>query len=142
MKRIIITSNGFFGQVYAVYGDDLMLRSLEMTAAQLTPAQVEWLKENIPTLLYAEMAEHLATKRLHCVIEGYEVSFDQFWDAYDEKINVGRCKPVWNKLTAGEKAQAYMGILAYNRHLAEQPWKTKANPENYLKQKYWNNKWK
>lgn len=146
MKKIIITSDNFGGEVYAVYDLEGQLISIDFAASNLTAAQKDWIKVHLPVA----GGDHLAyikdcfggAKSVRILMEGYEVTFDMFWQAYGEKVNRIRCEKRWDKLSKADRQKAFSGLAAYQRHLARNNWQNKANPDTYLMNKYWENEWK
>jgi len=142
MKRIITTSAAFSGEVYIVYGENNMLLLIDFMNAVLSPEQINFLKQFTPVFYNDQFPEAFGKARLEFVIEGYEVTFDMFWRKYDEKLNRDRCLKRWDRMPKADRAKAYAGITPYFRHLQKNTWKNKANPDTYLRDKYWENEWK
>ena len=69
------------------------------------------------------------------------IYFKQFWAKYNRKINKARCEPLWSKLTNSEQLKAYTGIDKYIAYLKKESWRNKLDPENYLKNKTWENEY-
>lgn len=63
------------------------------------------------------------------------VSFDEFWDAYDKKINPKKCEPMWNKLSDKDR----LAIMAYiPKYKQSQPDKQyRKNPQAFLGNRGW-----
>lgn len=143
MKKVIITSKNFSGEIILLYGADLMLLSMDFQGVALSAEQIDWIKNRTPVILHQRISDCFSIKAgLEFVLADYEISFEMFWTKYGQKINADRCKGLWKKLSDADKIKAYAGIDAYNRHLASLTWnKNRADPENYLKKKYWNNEW-
>ena len=143
MKRIIITSTKFQGEVICIYAETLLLVSIDFLNTDLSAEQRAWFKGRIPAKLFAEFHQCFQGVPVDVVMEGYEITFEMFWEAYNEKINRERCLKRWNGMSKADRQKAYAGVAAYDRHLARQSWgKNKANPDTYLRDKYWNNEWK
>lgn len=141
MIKLIATSETFTGEVHIIYGDDNILLCLDFQQAELNIQQRHYLKERTPIVYGEQFAGHFGNARLAFVQEGYEVSFDMFWNAYGKKINAKRCEAIWNKMSKGDRAKAYFGLFAYLRYLQEQSWRSKADPETYLKKQMWLTDW-
>ena len=142
MKRFITTSPSFTGEVHIIYGDDNTLLCLDFRNAQLTREQAHYLRVHTPTVFDAGFEAAFGTAKLTFVHEAYRISFEDWWLRYNNKINKSRAEKLWGRLTKAEQAQAFIGILTYDRHLQKEKWKNKADPEKYLRDKYWNNEWK
>lgn len=145
MKKLILTSPAFAGELHVVYGPDGSLLLFDLQPAELTDEQKAFFKQYVPVVYDpATFLSYFGKSKLKVVDEDYEVSFEMFWEKYDSKINKDRCKKIWDDTKFGKARQiaAYAGIDRYNRHLAQNPWKSKLNPENYLKNKAWENEYK
>jgi hypothetical protein len=71
-----------------------------------------------------------------------EVSFKMFWDKYGKKINRLRCEALWKKLSLVEQVEAYTGIQPYDKYLQIENWRSKADPDTYLRNKFYQNEYK
>lgn len=72
----------------------------------------------------------------------YEASFVDFWAAYNKKINKIRAEKNFNSLSKLEKILALQGIKKYDAYLTKDArWRTKADPETYLRNKMWENEY-
>lgn len=143
MKRFIATSPGFPGEVHLVYHNDGRLVLLDMLKAELTPEQIQYLMNRTPATYNPEAFKAaFGTAKLEFIQEDYKVSFEGFWDRYDQKVNKIRAQKLWDRLSGVQQIKAYFGLTAYFRHLQANPWKSKADPETYLRNKYWENEWK
>lgn len=63
------------------------------------------------------------------------VSFDEFWDAYDKKIDPKKCKPLWERLSDQDR----LDIMAYlPKYKQSQPDKQfRKNPQTFLNARSW-----
>lgn len=69
-----------------------------------------------------------------------DLSFDNFWAQYGQKIHAHRCEPIWKKMSDVKKLSALKGLSAYFAYL-DRKGIYKVNPENYLKKEYWKTNW-
>jgi len=142
MIRFITTSPSFAGEVHLIYGDDQVLQCLDMRHAQLSREQAHYLRMHTPTVFDAASFEAaFGTAKLHFVHEAYVIRFEDWWQRYGKKINKLRAEKVWARLSKAKQAQAYASLAAYDRHLHDNKWKNKLDPENYLRNESWNNEW-
>jgi hypothetical protein len=157
MKKYIITSPSYTGEINVLYGLDWKLLYIDFLKCDLSDEQMQYFKDRVPVNLTPdpspqgegnvglEKTEILASKfgksKLNIIEEGYFVSFDQWWTRYNLKRNKDRCEKLWQKLSDADKVNAYFKLGMYDRHLALNTWKTKAEPDTYLRGKYWNNDW-
>lgn len=142
MKRFITTSPSFVGEVYIVYDDTDTLCCIDLRHAQLSREQVHYMRTHTPTVYDNNFTRSFGIAKLYFVEEQYRVSFDEWWQRYNRKINRARAERLWDRLSKVEQIQAFNGIVAYDRHLQHNSWKTKADPETYIRNKYWQNEWK
>lgn len=143
MKKLILTSPGFNGEVELLYGTDGMLVLIDMQNADLNAAQVRYLKTASPIFYEKDSFKAAFRSDTLVVTEGdYKVTFDMFYNEYGVKRNRDRCEKIWAKMSEVERVKAYAGIKPYKRHLTLNTWKTQADPENYLKKKFWLNDWR
>lgn len=140
MKKFIITSTGYSGEVHIVYGIDGLLMLLDFSHAKLNAEQVKWFKEQSPTM-YLKETFTMGSSKLTVVESGYEITLEMFWEKYNRKVNLKRFTKLWNKAGKSTHVQAYFGITAYDNHLAMNTWKNKADPETYFKNEYWLTDW-
>jgi len=66
-----------------------------------------------------------------------ELLFNQFWDAYDKKIDVSACKKKWNNLTLDDKKKILEHVARYRESQPDK--KYRKNPETYLNRRSWEN---
>ena len=69
-----------------------------------------------------------------------DLSFENFWEQYGQKIHPHRCEPIWKKMSDVKKLAALKGIASYDAYLNRKGI-AKANPEKYLKWEYWKTNW-
>lgn len=143
MKKIIATSAGFEGEVHIVYdNDDGMLMTVDFAHALLNAKQVQYFMEKTPVYYAGKILAQQFSSKLTLVEESISITFSMFWLKYARKINKARCERIWDKLSKSDRVKAYYGIFPYDRHLQSNSWKSKADPETYLKNKYWENEWR
>ena len=145
MKRFIITSPAFTGEINVLYGIDHKLQFVDFMKSDLTDSQIEFFKSNLPAqfqLSSQELLGFFGTARLNITDEKYFVGFEQFWNRYDLKRNRDRCEKIWSKLSQADQVAAFFKLGRYERYCQVNiSWYTKADPDTYLRNKYWNNDW-
>jgi len=145
MKRYNITSPSFAGEINVLYGEGKLMY-IDFLKCELSDTQMSYFKDRLPVTLEPENSETLLTffgvSKLNIAEEGYFVSFEQFWTRYNLKRNRERCEKLWAKLSEADRTNAYFKLGQYERHLSLNPWKTKSDPDTYLRNKYWNNDYK
>jgi hypothetical protein len=143
MKKYITTSPNYAGEVYIIYSDDNLLLALDFRNAQLTERQTHYLRMKTPTVFGEDFTSHFAEANLTFVPEDYKITFEDFWERYNEKRNKIRCERLWKALSKTAQIEAYAGVLIYDRFLKNVGWgRTKAEPDTYLRYKYWQNEYK
>lgn len=147
MKKVLITSS-FTGTVEVIYGEagigmeaEPPLLSVEFGGAVLNDRQRGYLMAHIPVRYGAGFEQCFDAGKFRFVVQEHDIVFDDFWEKYGKKINKVRCEPLWNKLTANERVMAFNALWSYDRFLMQNNWRTKADPETYLKKKMWLNEW-
>jgi len=141
MNKYIITSPAFTGEINVLYGLDNKLLYIDFLKCDLSQEQTDYFKSKLPALYSDPLVEAFGKSRLTVIKEGYQVSFEQWWNRYNLKRNRLRAEKHWQKLSEADRVNAFFKIGMYERHLALNAWKTKADPETYLKSRYWDNDW-
>ena len=143
MKRFLLTSPNFDGELRLVYGPDNWVLGIDLTACQMRQNQLEYFLRRVPAVYTKESwMEAFGKAQLAVVVEDVAVSFDDFWEAYGLKRNRNRCEPLWKKMGTADRTKALHGLSAYTRHLQLNLWKNRADPDTYLRRRYWENDWK
>jgi hypothetical protein len=136
--RYIMTSNAFTGQVEFDYNETTGLMISYSTAnATLSETQQVWLLKNLPREL-AE-AQTLLEKNPNILFKPEDVTFEMFWQAYDDKINSSRKRTLkaWEKMTKDDQVKAFRFMKTYFRNIPQGTRKKYA--ETYLNAELWNN---
>lgn len=142
MNKYIITSPRFTGEIHVLYGSDNRLLCLDFIKCGLTDAQLEYFKNRCPITYTDEFMSAFGKSNLNVIQEGYEVNFEQWWNRYDLKHNKVRCLTMWNRLSEADRVNAFFKLGLYERHLSLNSWRKKAEPDTYLKDRYWDSEWK
>ncbi|MBP1631196.1 MAG: hypothetical protein H6Q15_2089 [Bacteroidetes bacterium] len=140
MRKIIyFTADSFEGDVELRFNELGVLYSTDMGRASLSQEQHEYLVKNMPSRI-EDVKKFLSKSPNMKVTEiPEEITFDMFWNKYDDKINSSRKNTMvkWQKMTGVEQAKAYAFI---GRYFAALPIKTrKKYAETYLNAELWNN---
>jgi len=141
MKRYIITSPKFTGEINVLYGLDNKLQFIDFMKCDLTEEQTEFFKSRLPVFYTEKFMEAFGNSKLDVIEEGYRVTFEQWWNRYNLKRNQKRCIKHWNNLSEADQVNAVFKLGLYERHLMVNQWKTKAEPDTYLRNRYWENDW-
>ena len=139
MKRFSLTSVTFEGEVIFSFNDDNLLMSFDQTGASLSEPQQVFLLKNLPRDL-VDIEKFLKKSPTARFVELNDaVTFDTFWNRYDEKVRSSKKKAlkVWNRMTRAEQIKAVSYIPRYLQHLP--PGTEKKYAETYLNAELWNN---
>lgn len=139
MERYIITSTKFNGKIIVGFNDKGVINHIDLSTADLDATLTAKFLRSIP-LLDTGLSEAFS-KETTVVAENYIVTFADFWEAYDKKINKARCIPLWNKLNHSQQVTAFYGVRKYDEFLRKTT-RIKCDPENYLRNQMWENEWK
>ena len=144
MRRFIITSPKFTGQVELIYNTDGLLVGLNYPEVKDDIKLITAFFDRAFRAMHVDMVEAFIKGTEAMVVEAdFEVTFEMFWLAYGHKINRKRCIALWDKLTKVQQVKAWAGIKVYDKYLKAVPWgRAKADPDTYLRQEYWENEWK
>ena len=147
MKKILVTGEKFVGAAVLVYSDGTSfsltssLLSVDMGGTEMDNRQKAWFMQCVPVVYGAGYAEAWGpmTGKLQFVTEDVEYEFEEdFWKPYGKKVNKERCVKEWAKLVREERALCCVRLHAYLRYLSRTG-VAKADPENYLRKKYFKN---
>ncbi len=148
MNRYIITSPKFSGEIGVLYGLDNRLLFIDFLKCDLTEEQISYFKEKLPALAEPADAEglfvlkYMGKSDLNIIKEGYRVGFEQWWARYNLKHNKVRALKLWEKLSEADQVNAFFKLGSYERYLTLNSWRTKAEPDTYLKGRFWESEWK
>lgn len=142
MKRYMVTSNSFDGELVFKYDLNSLLIAFEIQAT-LTPSQRDWFFKNLPlneqTLVVA-WPKASKTMRVQEVPE--DLSFETFYNRYAYKVgDKKKCQKLWANLTDENKAKALHAIAKYHKFV-ESTGTAKVYPERFLSKEYYNNEYK
>jgi len=139
MTRYIITSKKFTGQIIIAYNVKGTLVLIDMTAAELDNVLTPQFMRSVP-LLESHIVLSFSSDTT-VVQEDFKVTFDEFWNTYNHKINKKRCIPLWDKMTLNQRVKAFYGIREYDKFLKSKN-RMKCDPENYLRNEMYENEYK
>lgn len=142
MNKYIITSPRFAGEINVLYGVDNKLVFIDFMKCDLSDEQIDYFKTKLPVVYTDRFMEAFGQSKLTVIQEGFEVTFDDFWNRYNNKVNRLRAEKEWKKLSKADQVNAFAKYQMYERHLALNSWKSKAGPDRYLKERFWDSEWK
>lgn len=142
MRKFLITNPKYTGVAEVFYNEKGTLCKIDLAQTNMDERIVQHFKCALPVTIH-NMEGGIGFSKDTVVVESdFEVTFLMFWDAYKKKIKLSRCQALWVKLTKVEQVQAYYGINIYDKYLHCERWRSKADPETYLRNKYWENEYK
>lgn len=141
MRRFIITSTKFTGQVEFIYDASGRICVIDFRNAILNDVQINWLKSELP--LYTDTLESTIKNAPSLTITeaDFEVTFEMFWNKYNNKVNRKRTLALWEKLSKPKQVKAFYGIDAYNKYLSKKDWRNRQDPDTYLRNETFDNEW-
>lgn len=144
MRKFVFSSKDktFDGSFFIVYNEREELQELNFQDANLSTERRLWLLRHCPESLDVEqLRAFVSATRTDAIESTLTFSFEDFWNKYGKKINRKRCEPLFAKLSESNRTNAVLGIAKYDKYLKVQSWRTKADPESYLRNEMWNNDW-
>jgi hypothetical protein len=140
MKRYLIQSPLYNGSVEVIYNDGL-LKTLDFTNCSM--AKPEIINAFIKKITAEE--QYLSSSfvsNVTIISAEVQITFMMFWNKYNHKINKLRATKLWERMTLAEQIEAYCGIQKYFEFLKIKGWRGLADPDTYLRNKYWTNEYK
>lgn len=138
MKRtFILTSPAFEGEVELVYVDGVIVSVIMEKATLRTEMTMAILKHvGIKIEDVKLVCGDSTTAKLVEIVK--EVTFDEFWKRYNNKIsNKKRTMNKWNSMAKGEQKKAFEFVNKYYAMLP--PGQVAKYAETYLNSEIWNN---
>lgn len=138
-------TGAFAGSFEITYADNDIggrrLVGITLVGIELEDAHVRGFLNMVPVRYKGTFAQDWGTDKLRFAVVESEVTFEEFWNEYRRKVNPARCKPVWNRLSTGDRVKAIKCIAAYFRYLDRNAWRNKSDPETWLGKKMWETEW-
>lgn len=139
MRKFIITHPTYSGEATVTYNSAGLLCEINMQDTNMSMEERHYFKGRV-----ASHIDNIAVKfdKDTLLVEAtYEVTFETWWKDYNKKINKARCIPIWKKLNKTDQLDAWQGIKPYDAYLKRESWRKKADPETYLRNRYWENEY-
>jgi hypothetical protein len=141
MRRFIINSPKFQGNAEVFYTEGGILCKIDLTQCVMSEMIIHHFKCSVPPTLIRLLEGKAFSEETTIVEAEFIITFDMFWTAYGKKINRLRCEKLWSQLNKMDHVKAFHGIPFYDGFLKINKWRTKADPEKYLKDMMWENEW-
>lgn len=140
MRKFLISSPKFSGNIEMVFNQEEVLVSLSFANAQLSIGQIQYVIKNTPVIMDGlNVCE--AFKGAMIAEHTYEITFEMWFDKYSFKRNKKPAEKIWVKMNVGDRAKAFYSIDAYNRYLKKNTWLNKMYPDTYLRNEHYNDEW-
>lgn len=140
MRKFLISSISFSGQVEIIFDFSGVLISIYLGNTNLTVGQIKYLLKNAP-LTVADLPNAFAGSKAIIVESSFEVTFEMFWNKYDLKRNKKPAEKIWVKMATVDKVKAYHSIDGYNKYLKKNEWCNRLYPDTFLRNEHYNDEW-
>lgn len=140
MQKLRITSPYFTGNIDLVFDQSGKLCMIDAMQATLTHGQLKKFLDGAQTNI-EDISKWFAGTSAKVTEVPLEATFEMFWNMYGKKINKARAIKLWDKLNESDRMNAILGISKYNNYLLRESWRSKADPETYLRGRYWKNEY-
>ena len=139
-KRYSITSTAFDGELTFCYNEHGILTGF-FNDATLANEHLHFLHAHFPMveMLLEKMAGNSKTMTIRLTTN--EVTFEEFWEAYNLKVDKQDAIKAWDKLSQADRVQAFERIPQYNYYMMGRPNQNRLYPATYLRGK-WENDYK
>ena len=140
MKKYLIQSDRYTGSVEVLYNNGLIIMLDFSKTNMVKPAMLEAFKKQVA--VEEQYLPNSFVTDVKILPADVEISFTMFWQKYNHKINKLRATKLWDSLSLAEQVEAYLGIQKYFAYLRKNDWRGLADPDTYLRNKYWINEYK
>ncbi len=138
-KTFLLTSTLWAGEVELRYDEMGYLTHFDLNRSEMTKEQhisfLQWLPRTKDEL------DYIIKKATHLTLSDFvqEVTFEMFWDRYNEKVRSSKKKTlrIWERLSMNNRVRAYNHISRYENNI--NPGVAKKYAETYLNAELWNN---
>ena len=142
MKKYNVTSNKFTGTAELFYNAEGVLCAINCRDTNMSPEVIYNFKKAVPVTETGLISGQGFGAGTIVVAAGYRMEFEAFWKSYNKKINKLRCIPLYNKLSDPDTILCCEGIKPYDAFLKRVEVRQKLDPENWIRQRAWENDWK
>ncbi len=116
-----------------------VLREFKLLEGELTEMQRKWLffHTRFPYTENVIKSWDTVIKNFEVIVGEPDLSFDNFWKAYNYKVGKIPAEKAWNKLSKSNRLNAFKAIKPYNAYLRRKGIE-KAYAQKYLNQQKFN----
>jgi hypothetical protein len=138
MRTFILTSDKFAGEVRFEYTDDGYLNIADYSGATLSIEQRQAMVKRT-RFDVREIGHTTAGSSAKLTEIAREITFEDFWKKYDDKLSSSRKRALakWEKMSEKEQLKAYNFVRVYFNNIPTGTRKKYA--EKYLNDELWNN---
>jgi hypothetical protein len=141
MRKFVITSSKFTGEAQLLFSRSELLCRIDCSDTDMSAEIIKGFKAAVPVTI-SGLEEFSKQPSITKIVEvGYRIGWEEFWNAYKKKIHPHRCRPIWDSLSDADTIDALNGIKQYDAFLEKTKVRQKLDPENYLKNRSWQNQW-
>jgi hypothetical protein len=142
MKRYLLTSTKFTGEVEMLYDAEGVLRRIDMRNTSLTAQQVHALKKQVPAH-DSLLAESFTDPGTVIVPAEFNVTLADFKHEYPYQRNMHLLPAIWDKMAKTEQVIAWEAAKEYRRYCKRnEGWYKPKIAAAWLKAKEYLNDWK
>lgn len=140
MRHFVVTSTAFSGHIEYKFCDEGYLVEF-IYQATMTAKQRDYALTKMPLTIqgFEELKGNSTTIKVEEVLQ--DLSFDAFWELYNNKINKKRCVPLYDKLNIEKRRLCIQSIPNYMVYLKKTNFRNQADPETYLRKEMYLNNW-
>jgi len=142
MQRFLISNPKFNAAADIVYNAAGLLINIDLSNCGMDEVQTTYFKKIVPTVIEVLLNNHPFSADTKIIPAEIEVTFEMFWNGYGKKINRKRSEGLWVKLSKMDQVEAFLAIKEYNKFLQKLGWRSKADPDTYLRDKFYENEYK
>jgi methionyl-tRNA synthetase len=149
MYKYIITHKEIAGEeleiTYNANGRLLKWDATNMNSLQ--PNQMQWLKNNVPIQLTDPVAQFTkiiedSKGKLAITQSEFDVSFDTFWEAFDNKLHKKDAQKLFEKLSYADKVKCIQSCGPYKRYCQRKgEWYNQQLPDTYISKRNFETDW-
>lgn len=136
MKTFAIYSTNFEGSITLSYNEQGRVIKMEIDA-QLSEQQHAFFFSVFPAEI-AQLEQLKILKSVKIIEVLQEVTFEQFYEAFGNKVGKVKAENVWKRLSRAEQLKAFNHLPKYKNYLKLNPGIAHLYPATYLNQKRWN----
>lgn len=141
MRKFIVTSDKFIGQVDLLYSDDGLLLQLDMQQASFADTAIRKAFKNAVPVHLDGMASAFTSGTM--VVEtDFSITLEDFKKVYPYRRNFHLLDTRWKMLNKSEQVEAYYAAMDYAGYCKKNDWYKPKIADSWLAKKEFKNDWK